>query len=166
LARSVLEQAIEEANMLSKILVPVDFSECGAAALDMARGLAVSGGAELVLLHVEELPLEPTSGSAIIPSHVVEARKSAAEQRLLALRQQLLDGGLRARSRLELGPVFSTILEVAEQEKPTLIVMGTNGRRGLKHALLGSVAERIVRTSPVPVMTVKLDTGKARSAGG
>lgn len=149
---------------LRKILVPVDLSESGTAGLEKACELASATGAELVLLHVLELPIMPPGEAAILPVYVVEEQRSGAEQRLAAMVERASQKGVRARGRLEIGPAYEGILEVARAESPELIVMGTHGRRGLSHLFLGSVAERIVRTSPVPVLTVRPSAAGAAAA--
>jgi nucleotide-binding universal stress UspA family protein len=136
----------------SVILVPVDFEEASRKALELATDLGSKLGNEVVLLHVYQLPvytypgLEPT----LLPGFHAEV--SAAASRAL---QQLAaqTGGLRA--VLREGDPAGEILAVAEEEKVKMIVMGTHGRRGFAHLFLGSVAEKVIRKSAVPVLTVR-----------
>jgi nucleotide-binding universal stress UspA family protein len=85
----------------------------------------------------------------------------AEEQRVLAQREldktvtRIRDDGLKARSMLKVGSPFLEIITTAQSEGADLIVLGTHGRSGLAHVLLGSVAERVVRKSPCPVLTIR-----------
>lgn len=150
--------------MINKILVPVDFSESSADGLLKARDLAQRTGAELVLLHVDEMPIMPVGEIPYLPAYVIEEQKAAAQARLASLVKDVQSAGLRVRSVFEVGPAYQTILQVVDAEKPQLVVMGTHGRRGLAHLMVGSVTERVVRTSPVPVLTVRLPQSKTSSA--
>jgi nucleotide-binding universal stress UspA family protein len=134
------------------ILVPIDFEQASLKALDMAKELGARLNAEVVLLHVYQLPvytypgLEPT----LLPGFHVEvtaAAKRAVEQLAASA------GGLRA--VLREGDPAAEILAAARETKATMIVMGTHGRRGLAHLFLGSVAEKVIRESTVPVLTVR-----------
>jgi nucleotide-binding universal stress UspA family protein len=136
------------------ILVPVDFEPASMKALNLAKDLAGKMGAEVVLLHVYQLPvytypgLEPT----LLPGFHAEVSAAAAR----ALEQlSARTGGLRA--LLREGDPASEILAAAGELKATLIVMGTHGRTGIAHLFLGSVAERVIRKSTVPVLTVRAE---------
>jgi nucleotide-binding universal stress UspA family protein len=142
-------------NDIRKILVPTDFSECAAAAADAAVDLARRGDAELVLLHV----IPPAAlyytgpGFAEMPFDWRNAAESGAREGLANESRRL--AWPKIHTVLREGIVHDVILEEARTRKVDLIVSGTHGRRGIAHALLGSVAERIVRLSPVPVLTVR-----------
>jgi nucleotide-binding universal stress UspA family protein len=135
------------------ILVPVDFEDASLRALALGQELARSLGAEVVLLHVYALPvytypgLDPTYNVPGFHAEVTAAAKWALDE--LASSQ----GGLR--SILRQGDAATEILAAAKEHPTQLIVMGTHGRSGLAHLLLGSVAEKVVRQSPVPVLTVR-----------
>jgi nucleotide-binding universal stress UspA family protein len=139
----------------NSIFVPTDFSSYAGRALEVAVQLAKDFGAALTLVHAWELPLYSYSELTIVPaqllSSVEEAAQSALNQALAELRKQVPG----ANAILSRGYPADEILRVAEDTKVDLIVMGTHGRRGLSHVLLGSVAERVVRRSPVPVLTVR-----------
>ena len=79
----------------------------------------------------------------------------AAEHELARIIQHLQDGRLEARSLLRHGPAAEMILEAAASERAGLIVMGTHGRTGMTHVLMGSVAQHVVRSAPCPVLTVR-----------
>lgn len=144
---------------VDKILVPVDFSVCSRAALEMAEVIAEKFGASVDVLHVWEPP------RYVIPEVTVQlpgepqqtlaqfARSAAGKEMeafLVALEGK---GQLRVRGRLESGDPTEVIIDLADREQYDLIVMGTHGRRGLSHVLLGSVAEKVVRRAACPVLT-------------
>lgn len=141
------------------ILVPMDFSEDSDAALDTAVDLARSFGARIHLLHAFEYPtyIGTPWGYSFPPGAFSEARVRASE--LLQERQEKVDAeGVPATFQACEGSPSEMIVEVAEQLPADLIVMGTRGLTGVKHVLLGSVAERTLRYAPCPVMTVKAKT--------
>jgi len=155
----------------NKIVAATDFSEDSALALDYAEDLARKFGAEIILLHVDQ-PLAPVMISPEIgPAMDVGAMsRIAEEQRLIAQReldkivQRLRDSGLKARSLLKVGAPFLEILRAAVGENASLVVMGTHGRTGLAHVLMGSVAERVVQKSPIPVLTIRHPDRKFKDA--
>lgn len=133
------------------IVVPVDFEAASAKAITTAKDLAARFGADVVLVHVYQLPvytypgLEPT----LLPGFHTEV--TAAAQRAvdeLAKRESM-------RAVLREGDPATEILAAAEEMNAAMIVMGTHGRTGLAHLFLGSVAEKVVRKSKVPVLTVR-----------
>jgi nucleotide-binding universal stress UspA family protein len=137
-----------------QILIPVDFEPVSRKAIALAKELAPALNAELVLLHVYDLPLYTYPGfdPAPIASYLTDI--SGAAQ--VALEQLASSVGVE-RSILRQGDVTSSVLAVASEIGAKMIVMGTHGRHGLAHALLGSVAERVVRQSPIPVLTIRAD---------
>lgn len=138
---------------ISRILVPIDFSTFSEQALDYAGELATKLGATVDLLTVVGIPTYgiPELGvgmtAPMIENLVVENQKALDE---LAERRKLAGQRL-----VRTGDARDVILHTAEELGADLIVMGTHGRRGISRALLGSVAEMIVRASPVPVLTVR-----------
>ena len=137
-----------------RILVPTDFGDAANDAVDFAVGLAKRYGSTITLLHVYEIPVYPYPGLTIDIDLVTPVREAAQKELARAL-SALQKTGCEARAELECGPAWSHILAVAEAQKADLIVMGTHGRKGVMHTLLGSVAEKVVRLSPVPVLTVR-----------
>jgi nucleotide-binding universal stress UspA family protein len=133
---------------VERILVATDFSLCSLAALEYAEELARKLDAELLLLHAEGVPLAG--------SDMADLTHRAAERELARTVQQLRADHLEARSLLRLGAPAEEILKAAETERTGLIVMGTHGRKGVAHMFMGSVAERVVRGAPCPVLTVGL----------
>jgi nucleotide-binding universal stress UspA family protein len=141
-----------------RILVPLDFSKHSDRALDMAIELAREHGAEVHLVHAYELPAAVTMAYGIaIPQAVWDGVQEAATARLAAGRKKVESAGLKATTHLATAPAADAIVAAAESQKADLIVMGTRGLTGLKHVLLGSTAERTIRTAQCPVLTVKGD---------
>ncbi|MDB4974834.1 MAG: putative Universal stress protein [Myxococcaceae bacterium] len=143
--------------MIRRILVATDFSDSCAAAQVRAEELARLTHAELLLVHVrDEFPFLANDGSGFVPSEFV-GQHAVAQAQVQRLAAEAVAGGLVARGVMVLGAPAQRILAVAEQEQVDLVVVGTNGRRGVQHFMLGSVAEQVARTSPVPVMVVAHD---------
>jgi nucleotide-binding universal stress UspA family protein len=142
-----------------RILVPIDFSESSDAALEHARAIAGRFGASLHLVHAFE---DPYAAAVFMPEvygvispEASEAARHAVGRRLNAtLRGGDVDQGGSAEVILG-GPPAKAVADYAASHHIDLIVMGTHGRRGVAHALLGSVAEQVVRTAPCAVLTVK-----------
>lgn len=152
---------------LERILVPVDFSPPSQAALEKAAILAECFSAKIDLLHAVEVPsYAPPGQPLVVASPATQPLESYLLQRarhdmsdfrkgLPASTSDLID-----RVIIEIGLPTERILDLAEQGDYQLIVMGTLGRTGIKRLMLGSVAERVLRHTPCPVMTVKsLDSG-------
>jgi nucleotide-binding universal stress UspA family protein len=137
------------------VLVPIDFEESSEDALEAAVELALTFHARLTLVHAWDVPSSAYAAMTYISADVWTAIEQGAKARLasaLATVQKRLPS---ARATLLKGPTASEILAAADRSKADLIVMGTHGRRGISHLLLGSVAEKVVRLSPVPVLTVR-----------
>ena len=136
----------------SVILVPIDFEATSRHALDLARQLAGHIGAKVVVLHVYALPpyVYPGIGKKTLARLREETAKSAQE-----MLDELVTKVGNVEPMVREGDPREVILEVIEQIKPAFVVMGTRGREGLSRMLVGSVAEEVLRESPVPVMTVR-----------
>jgi nucleotide-binding universal stress UspA family protein len=135
---------------LQKVLVPVDFAEASDAALIYGRNLAKTFGAELHVMHVlENLFLRPMANDP----HAIEAGIASR------LAEQISDNDRRTLRAITVmrksDAPAEEIVRYAEQEGMGLIVMGTHGRVKVDHFLMGSVAEKVVRTAPCPVLTVR-----------
>ena len=135
------------------ILVPTDFEKASAHALEVATSLALSCGAKLTLLHVWELPVYPYM-DFILNSEIITRVEDAAVKHLADALEKLRQVMPDAESKLKTGQPGPSILEAVLDLKADLVVMGTHGRRGVGRAMLGSVAEKLVRLSTVPVLTV------------
>lgn len=140
-----------------RILAATDFSEASRPALALACAMASDYGAELTIVHVCEVPGFADTGP--IPYDVITPLAEAATKRLDALVRSMPHIPPGAKSLVKLGAAWEQILAVAGETRADLIVMGTHGRRGITHAVMGSVAERVVRLSPVPVLTVRSRAG-------
>jgi nucleotide-binding universal stress UspA family protein len=137
--------------MDGSILVATDFEPASLEALALARSFAQKLALEIVLLHVYAVPIVVYPGiDPIVMPGLPEEIASAAKRALDALAAK---NGIH-RTLLRAGDPAREILNAVEETKPSLVVVGTRGRRGLTHALLGSVAEKVVRLSKVPVLTV------------
>jgi nucleotide-binding universal stress UspA family protein len=139
-----------------KILVPVDFSSHSAHALQMAIDLAKTFGAKLHLLHCYSINVGAISPyGLVIPESFDRDIRDAAQRQLAQWREKATAKKVEAET--EVSPVFPSeaIATTAERIGADLIVMGTRGLSGVKHVLLGSVAERTVRIAPCPVLTLK-----------
>ncbi len=147
-------------SSFQKILVPVDFSDCSAAALKHARTLAEKLGAQVDVLHAFDVP-------TFVPPHVVvmmgeidaplaeHAERHAKEQLDEFLERNGIAKDSDVGRRTLMGPPALTLLEAAEEGKYDLIVMGTHGRTGLPRLVMGSTAEKVVRGAPCAVLTVR-----------
>jgi nucleotide-binding universal stress UspA family protein len=145
----------------TKILAATDFSDDSNYALGFAEELAQKFGAELIVLHVDQ-PLAPVMVSELSPGLDFGAMsRIAEEQRMMALAElektsaRIRESGLKSRGVLKVGAPFLEIIHTAQADNFDLIVLGTHGHTGLAHVLMGSVAERVVRKAPCPVLTVR-----------
>jgi len=137
-----------------RVLVPIDFSDASGPALDHAREIALTYGAEIDLLHVVEEPAYPAAyGPDIDPFPTQDVLDRVEDQLATMARNDIGIEHVQVAARAGHGP--STILDYGEEREADLIVIATHGRTGLDRALLGSVAERVLRQSPVPVFVVK-----------
>ncbi len=139
-----------------RILVPIDFSENAASVLDWAAHLAQEHGSRILLLHVYHLPVEVQQlEGAYLPPDFWSTVKNEAEQQLGRFAEDLRGRGLEVEALVREGYPATVIVEEAESLEADLLVIGTHGLSGLKHMLLGSIAERVVQKAPCPVLTVK-----------
>ncbi len=143
------------------LLVPHDFSSSANHAAAIARDESKLHGARLLLLHVIDLPTAIKPDTVIVPDatgapiNVKDYAVSAAETHLQDIVARLAKDGVTATPFIRLGHPVDEINRFVDEEKVSLIVMGTHGRTGLQHLLVGSVAERVVRTATCPVLTVR-----------
>ncbi len=137
-----------------RILVATDFSETAKEALEYALAMAKPLGAEIVLMHAWEIPVYAFPDGAMIPGGLFDGLEAASDEALQTQLKLYEKSGVKMRGALRMGPAWREVGVVAEQEKADLIVMGTHGRRGVVRMVLGSVAERVVRSAPCPVLTV------------
>jgi nucleotide-binding universal stress UspA family protein len=153
-------------QVAQKILCPIDFSPGSDAALARAVELARRLPAKLELMHVYQLPtlvqpeLSMGIGSLYVDELIARLRE-ALDERCARLGQE----GVEASSYVAEGFPADCIARRASESGCALIVMGTHGRSGVRRMLLGSVAEQVVRSSPVPVMTVRLPSHDSELEG-
>jgi nucleotide-binding universal stress UspA family protein len=134
-----------------KILVATDFSEHSQRALAWALDLRQRLGAALTVLHVYQIPAGYPNGF-LFSADVIGAIEDSARVELAKFVARA--GTTPVESKLAMGVPFMEIVQAARSGAHDLIVVGTHGRTGLKHLLIGSVAERVVRLAPCPVLTV------------
>jgi len=141
------------------ILVPTDFSASAAKAQTLAAQLAKHFGAKLVLLHAYHLEIPMMSpvmvGGPVLPPGFYDQIRDSATEQVEELAAKLRTSGLEIDAIAISEPASIAIVDAAERLPADLIVMGTRGNTGVKHVLLGSVAERVLRMAPCPVLTVK-----------
>jgi nucleotide-binding universal stress UspA family protein len=156
-------------NIITRILVPIDFSAHSERALDHAAALAKTFGASVELLHVVEDPFAHGGwGSEMYIPDITQTRQAAiedAERQIEATRTAIADRRVPIVTSVRMGRPAPTIIEHADAVNANLIVMGTHGRTGVARMLIGSVAEQVVRTAHCPVLTVRpLASGDAARA--
>lgn len=144
---------------VKRILCPVDFSETSDLALLYAISLARAYDAELEVVHVVAPPVTSLPGEHYLGNFVqvdMKALATACHERVDSL---LADAPclekLQVTPTVVCGNPYVEIIRIATEKAADLLVMGTHGRSGLEHLLIGSVAERVVRKAPCPVLTVK-----------
>ncbi len=146
--------------MFKTILVPHDFSECANRAEELAASWAEQGKTRIVLFHACQLPAGLSLGATVTPEggapvtiehHVLGGALDRLEARAAPLRKR----GISVSVRAAIGEIAVATVEEATACRADIIVMGTHGRTGLAHFILGSSAEKIIRTARVPVVTLR-----------
>ncbi len=147
-----------------KVLCPIDFSEPARAAMKVAVDLCRQFGADLTLFHAYELPgYTLPEGSIVASPKMLQDLADQAEAHLVEWRRIAEGMGAgRVTTAKSIGEPASEIAELAREGGFDLLVVGTHGRTGIRHALLGSVAERVVRRAACPVLTIHPE-GRARN---
>ncbi|RLM57425.1 universal stress protein [Halobellus sp. Atlit-31R] len=148
---SYLSRAAEATRMYETILVPTDGSDPAGAALRHAASLARVHDATVHLLYVADTNRDSVT---TVGGEVVDALESEGERVIEAAREQL-DSTVDVVDAVETGDPVETILDYGDLIDADVIVMGTHGRRGIDRVLLGSTTERVVRLSPIPIVTVR-----------
>ncbi|HEU5058951.1 MAG TPA: universal stress protein [Kofleriaceae bacterium] len=140
------------------IVVPIDFSPSAEDAKQWAIDLARRYGASLILAHVVPPVAWPASpdGLMLTPTDLAASTRGELESSLGQTCAAIREEGVPARPALLDGTPAQEIAALARRADADLIVMGTHGRKGVSHALLGSVAEKVLRTAPCPVFTVRM----------
>jgi nucleotide-binding universal stress UspA family protein len=142
---------------IRRVLVATDFTTTSNAAIDWAVALAAPLGASVTVIHAFEIPVIGFPDGALIATADMAARISTAARAALdtTVEQQQRQGrGVPIEGVLREGVAWEEIVAVADEIDADLVVIGTHGRRGIARALLGSVAENVIRTSSRPVTTI------------
>jgi nucleotide-binding universal stress UspA family protein len=141
---------------IDRVLCPVDFSEFSSPALERALRLGLWFDARVEVLHVIPMPVPVGAGLPFFPAplEVSEGQREQAARRLTNLVAPYLGEGVPIETRVLQGDPGRLIQEEAESLPADLLVMGTHGRSGFEHLLLGSVTEKVLRRAPCPVLTV------------
>jgi nucleotide-binding universal stress UspA family protein len=143
---------------VKNILVPVDFSENCRVALDWAMSISEFTGANVILFHALEIPdilQERAQKILVITKDVKDQLKTKATKDLQTFAEKYDNNKINMAPEISEGKPFLEIIQAAKNYVVDLIVMGTHGHTGLKHMLIGSVAEKVVRKAHCPVLTVK-----------
>ncbi len=149
--------------MFKRILVPLDGSRSGLRALKYATGLAQNFGAEIILLQVvkQAIPLidvgTPAGSTVAVEVARMEDRRNVTRARryLSGKVRQLKSRGITASYNVKIGDPALVIVAFSRKEKMDLIVMSTRGKSGIKRAIMGSVADAVIRKSGKPVLVIK-----------
>ncbi|HEX2277294.1 MAG: universal stress protein [Candidatus Tectomicrobia bacterium] len=139
------------------ILAPTDFSEYSKKAVGSALELARKFGAKLTILHVVELPPYPVEGYVppAVNATFLDDLERQATQDLAQLVPEAESSNVEVVRLVAVGSPYRKIIDTAEAEQVDLIVMATAGRTGFSHLVMGSIAERVVRTATCPVLTIR-----------
>jgi nucleotide-binding universal stress UspA family protein len=139
------------------ILAPTDFSEYSKQAVACALELAKKFSAKLSILHVVELPPYPVEGYVppSLTATFMEDLEREASRQLAQMVPEAESAGVNVVRLVAVGSPYRKIIDTAEAEQVDLIVMATAGRTGFSHLIMGSIAERVVRTASCPVLTLR-----------
>lgn len=142
---------------ITKILCPIDFSKHSQVALEHAESIAAKFGAELIVAHIVEPVLYPVAYGLppVAPVNYEENAKESAAKALAPIVEGISGRGVAARALVDSGAASMRICDIAEEQGVSMVVVATHGYTGIRHVLLGSTAERVVRKCPCPVLTVK-----------
>jgi nucleotide-binding universal stress UspA family protein len=155
--------------MYRRILVATDLTESSRPALQTGLELAHRLGAKLEILHVVEPPYRtrgwysPYSADENTFLQGVSVRQAEAAQRVLddQVKEADRESKVQVKSVVKVGVPADSIIETAKDSGADLVVVGTHARQGFQHVFLGSIAERVVRTAPCPVLTVRAEGRKS-----
>ncbi len=150
-------------QLFRKVLCPIDFSDHSLAALDLALKVTQQNDAKLYLLNVAPVPAG-AAGFQPVPMDAYPFHEEDRHEELAELARERIPAAVRYETLVISGDPAARVLETVRGLAADLIVMGTHGHRGLTRLVLGSVAERVVRESPVPVLSVHV-TAPIRKAG-
>jgi len=142
--------------MYRKILVPLDGSKVAESVLPHAKALAYSEGAELILLTVGANPtMDFAFSDPGLAQEAIEEQEERSKKYIVGIENELKAAGFKTSTQLRIGSVADVILGVAEELEVDVIAMSTHGRTGPARWLLGSIAERVVHSSKMPVLLIR-----------
>ncbi|ELZ98944.1 UspA domain-containing protein [Haloferax mucosum ATCC BAA-1512] len=149
--------------MYSEILVPTDGSKAAERAIDHALDLAETYDSRVHALYVVDTSIYTSldAGADV----VINALEREGEAATGHIKEAAKTSGAEIETEVVTGTAYRSIRDYIDDHDIDLVVMGTHGRTGLSHYLLGSVTERVVRTSPVPVLTIRMDEDESEQAG-
>ncbi|MEK7483855.1 MAG: universal stress protein [Planctomycetota bacterium] len=152
-------------STVKRILVPIDFSEGAKAAAQYAITLAKQFNATLDLLYIWEYPYYVGQDVMLqVPGQtaqsIIEYAKQQAQSEMITFLSKLSKEGVTIKEHIKGGIVDREIIEMVTKDHIDMIVMGTHGRSGISRLLLGSVAEKVLRNSPCPVVTISAHSEK------
>jgi nucleotide-binding universal stress UspA family protein len=137
------------------ILVPHDLTSGSDAALEYALGLAATMGSRITVFHAYDVPSMGAPEVLVLATDWIQQIGRVAQEKVDAIVERFNHSSTAIAGQVREGAPWREIDRAAREGQVDLIVMGTHGRRGLPHALLGSVAEKVVRTAPCPVLVVR-----------
>lgn len=144
---------------IKTILYPTDFSEHSAHARPYAVEFAKTFGAKIILLHTTQAPshyeVAYNFEMGIDAAKIAESAKQAAEKALAELAESISAEGIEVEQVITVGSAFVDIVGEARKRNADIIILSTHGHGMMKHVLLGSTAERVVRKAPCPVLTIR-----------
>jgi nucleotide-binding universal stress UspA family protein len=141
--------------MIKHILCATDFTETSARAIDYAASLAKGLNVPVTVVHAYEIPVYGfPDGALIATAEITQRITQAAQEALDKTVKDLVSRGVEAKGVLRTGAPWDEVISVGQEQKADMIIIGTHGRKGLARALLGSVAENVIRTSTIPVLVI------------
>lgn len=141
---------------IEKILYPTDFSEYADHARDYVVEMAKKFGAKVIVVHVLATPAYAVSYEIAIDVNTLrEELQKAAEKRMAEVQAKFTADGIDVETVIDVGAGFVEIVRIARKRDIDMIIMATHGWGGVKHLLLGSTAEKVVRKAPCPVLTIR-----------
>jgi universal stress protein A len=167
----LLDRSVAEAPgpgwpfQLKNVLVPIDFSEFSRRALEYALPLAEKFGAKIILVHVVEPAFYPENTMIPVETEDLNTIMLQEGQKMLdQLGTEKIKPEIDSQKTVAIGRPYNEIISTAESVQADLIIMATHGYTGLKHMLMGSTAERVVRHAPCPVLVVRERQHQAATA--
>ena len=144
--------------MYKKILFPTDFSDVAAKAVKYVKQLRGAGAQEVILLHViDEQELMVLSRAPAQYQQIVEELKKEVATEMAAIVEEMTSEGFRVTPEVKTGNPFRVIMDTAQREKVSIIVLGSHGKSNVGELLMGSVSENVIRHAKVPLLVISRD---------